>query len=201
MPVLGVTGGAATGKSTLVGLLLPKLAGTGFDADRCGRELLTADEEAKCLVRKTFPEADAGNGEVDRLALRQVVFSDPAKRAALEAILHPRIRERWLALAGANRNARDSGWLVVDIPLLYETCGDAHCDRVLVVGCDSSTQMARLRHVRGLRPDVAAGMVAAQWPLERKIAAADHVAWSEGSPAALDEQAALIANYLRHFHG
>lgn len=202
MPVLGVTGGIATGKTTFVRALLRRLPARGFDADECARELLASDEEVRESVREAFSDAALGSdGFPDRMKLRETVFSDPSKRQALEAILHPRIRAQWTALAEDQRRDEGKGWFVVDIPLLYETGAQSEFERVIAVGCSPATQRSRLQQERGLDPAMIERILAAQWPLERKLAAADHVVWTEGSLAALESQAALIADCLERLHG
>lgn len=197
MPVLGVTGGIATGKSTFVRTFLRHFSAQLFDTDLCARQLIADDPGVAQEIRSAFGEAALDPaGAPDRENLRALVFSDPSKRRILEAILHPRIRARWVTEAKPFRTMND--WLVVEIPLLYETGAEGEFDRVLVVGCGAATQRQRLEKERGLDSQMIAGILDAQWPLERKIAAANHVIWSEGSQDAFDRQTALFAKYLTH---
>lgn len=200
MPVLGITGGIATGKSTFTRALLRHLPAELFDADACAKELLDTDPAVREKVRQSFgAEVFDAQGQADRAKLRRLVFADETRRKTLEAILHPAIRETWIARAKASAAA--SGWFCVDIPLLFETAAEPHFDRVIVVACTPATQRARLREARGLTDEVAAGILAAQLDLHLKINRADHLIWNDSTVASLEEQAALLAGWLRQRYG
>ncbi|HWB59855.1 MAG TPA: dephospho-CoA kinase [Chthoniobacteraceae bacterium] len=203
VPILGITGGIATGKSTFAALLSRLTGAQLFDADHAARELLDTDEKVRRQVRLTFGDGIFGPaGEPDRAGLRELVFADAEKRRALEAILHPAIRERWVSLAAGARAAGSAGkWLAVDIPLLFETQSEGFFDAVIVVACRASTQMERLLNNRKLDRDIAGKMISAQMGLEAKIAKARHVVWNDGPARAMEEQAALLAARLKQHHG
>jgi dephospho-CoA kinase len=199
VPVLGLTGGIATGKSTFTRCLREQLPMEHFDADRCVHELLASDDTVRDAIREAFgPEACDAAGRPDRAKLRALVFGDEARRKKLESILHPIVRERWLGLAAA---ARANGeWWLVDIPLLYETGAEAHFDRVIVVACHRDTQLFRLTGERGLAPGTASQIIAAQLELGEKIQKADHVIWNDSTVPNLDGQSRILAACLRrHF--
>ena len=203
MPVLGITGGIATGKSTFTRRLLPLLDGTLFDADAAARALLSDNAKVISQVQETFEEALGSaprkEQKIDRARLREIVFHDPAKRKQLEDILHPLIRQEWMAQAELARAG--SRWLLVDIPLLYESGLEAEFNAVVVVACRAATQKARIVLERGLSEEIAERIIAAQQSLESKIARADHVIWSESPSARLEEQAQILATHLRgRFH-
>ncbi len=199
-PILGITGGIATGKSSFANLLARQTGARLFDADQATRDLLRSDENVRRLVRREFGDGIlAQDGELDRALLREVVFADTEKRRALERILHPAIRERWTTLAAGSRASGE--WLAVDIPLLYETGAEGAFDAIIVVACRASTQMERLLNIRKLDRAMAEKIIAAQMDLGAKIARADHLAWSDGPASALGEQAALLAAYLKLRHG
>ena len=200
MPVVGITGGIATGKSTFVRALLTQLPGVCFDADQCSRELLEEDPEVHEAVRQVFGDAVFGAlGRPDRLLLRRVVFQSDARRRELEAILHPRIRARWIGMA--HEHHRQASWLLVDIPLLFETEAEGHCDRTVVVACSRSVQETRLLEERHLPADLAQRIIGAQLDLGTKIKKADHVIWNDSTVSCLDGQAALLAGWLRQRYG
>jgi dephospho-CoA kinase len=200
MPVLGITGGIATGKSTFVRVLAPRLAAEVFDADRAAHELLAGDSAVHEAIRTTFGEAVFGpEGRPERSRLRELVFSDELQRRRLEDILHPVIRARWAALAG--QVLRIGGWLCVDIPLLYETDAAANFDRTIVVACSPETQRRRLRELRHLDAATADRMIGAQLDLNLKIQKADHVVWNDSTDTCLDRQAALLAGWLHQHYG
>lgn len=200
MPVFGITGGVATGKSSFVRALLKHAPAELFDADRCVHQLLAADPAVHSALRSAFgPTVFGADGSLDRAALRELVFDDDTARQRLESILHPLVREQWQALAEACQ--RSGARLYADIPLLYETGGEAHVDRVVVVACSSATQRERLRVQRGLANGLIERMIGAQLDLATKIARADHVVWNDSTPAALDDQARLLAAWLCQRYG
>ena len=198
MPVLGITGGIATGKTLFTGCLA-RLCPTlrVFDSDACARRLTTSDSGILNSIREQFGAAvfDAG-GALVRPALRAVVFADPAKRKALEAILHPAIRREWLGLAQAVREQGAAQWLAVDIPLLFETSAETHFDTVIAVACSPAIQRRRLTNQRHLPPALADSMIASQLPLAEKVRRADYAVWNDGLPEALEVQARFLSLHL-----
>lgn len=195
MPVLGVTGGIATGKSSFTRLFLRHFPAEFFDADQCAHDLLANDEAIRAAVVETFGAAicDAA-GRPDRAKLRSLVFQDESNRRRLEKILHPAIRDRWTARAG---NARGGGWFVADIPLLFETQAEARFDRIVVVACSPATQRRRLAEQRGLSAGLAEKIIHAQLDLPTKINQAHHVIWNDSTLSCLERQARLLAAWLR----
>jgi dephospho-CoA kinase len=170
-----------------------------FDSDRCVHELLAMDDTVRDAIVAAFGRdtCDA-NRRPDRAKLRTLVFADESRRKTLEGILHPIIRARWTAQAGAVR-ARGE-WLLIDIPLLYETGAEAHFDRVIVVAAPRDTQLFRLTSERGLAPDAAQRIIAAQLDLGEKTQKADHVIWNDSTVPNLDGQSRILAACLRrHF--
>jgi dephospho-CoA kinase len=198
VPVLGITGGIASGKTLFTECLssyCPSLR--VFDADRCARELTASDPAILAGIRDYFGSGvfDA-SGALQRSSLRGIVFSDPQKRKALEAILHPAIRRAWLDLARAVREEPGSPWLAVDIPLLFETAAEIHFDHIVVVACSAHTQRRRLMEKRHIPPALADSMIAAQLPLVTKIHRANTVVWNDGLTQGIQSQAALFAQTL-----
>ena len=195
MAVIGVTGGIGSGKSTFSKMLAEKLSARLFDADAASRELLESDPEVRRrITSELFAEAYTPGGQPDRAAIRRLVFQDPAAKARLESILHPRIRERWTQLAKECR--KTSTPLVVEIPLLFETGAERFFDRIVTVACSPETQLTRTA-ARGLTPDEAESIIRSQLPMDEKTARADFAAWNDGSLANLENQAAELANSLR----
>ena len=199
MPVIGLTGGIATGKSTFTRCLREQLPAGHFDSDRCVHDLLAADDAVRDAILAAFGADSIGeDGRPDRARLRALVFSDESRRKRLEAILHPIVRARWTALAETVR-AR-GGWVLIDIPLLYETGAAEHFDRIIVVACHRDTQLFRLARERGLAPGIALQIIAAQLDLGEKIKKADHVIWNDSTVPNLDGQSRILAACLRrHF--
>jgi dephospho-CoA kinase len=200
VPVLGITGGVATGKSTFTNALIRRLPAEVFDADRTAHKLLEHDAEIRRAVKAAFgDEIYDSAGKPDRPKLRELVFSDDDRRNQLEQILHPAIRTRWMQLGASAR--RERTWLVVDIPLLYETAAESHFDRVIVVACSPRTQRRRLSEKRALNPEMSDRILAAQLDLSLKINRADHLIWNDSTPACLEAQTELLVSWLTRSYG
>ena len=145
--------------------------------------------EVRHLLREHFGiEIFSANGDLNRAALRAIVFADSEKKhGALEQILDPRIRQQWSTAA---EESRQSGQLfLADIPLLYETQGEFLCDRVVVVACSQEIQQQRLISRAHLTPSAALAMIDSQMPLSEKISRADHVVLEQRVKFCLDAQA------------
>lgn len=200
MPVLGITGGIGTGKSAFCRCLGRWLPGTLFDADAVAREVLddpgVTREVLEAIGRDLIGREDGG---IDRSRLREVVFEDAAQLRKLEAILHPLIRARWRGLAGGFQGKGE--WLVVEIPLLFETGAASEFDTIAVVACSLATQRARIEQERGLPAQMAGRIIEAQQSLASKVSRAEHVIWSDSPLARLEEQAQIFAGYLLKCYG
>lgn len=196
MPAIGITGGISTGKSTFTECLRQLLPEAQFfDADVAGRQVVDL-EEVKRELRETFgPGVFSATGDLNREAVRAIVFQDAAKKGALEKILHPRIRRQWSFEADKHR--RFPKFFFADIPLLYETGGESLCDRVVVVACSPEIQLANLMRRMKLERAPAEAMIKSQMPLEEKIKRADHVVWNNGDRSALAGQAGLLVELWR----
>ncbi len=192
MAVIGITGGISTGKSTLCGCLREIVPNAKFfNADYAARALVNLDPEVKKEIRREFGNAifSADQG-LNREKLRHIVFTDAAKRRALEQILHPRIRRQWSTEAETHRNSPD--FFFADIPLLYETGGERLCDRVVVVACSYRTQLHWLMERMSLERSATEQMINSQMPVEEKIRRADHVVWNNGARTVLADQARCL---------
>ncbi|MCX6964734.1 MAG: dephospho-CoA kinase [Verrucomicrobia bacterium] len=195
MAVIGVTGGIGSGKSTFSKMLADHLSARLFDADSAARELLESDPAVReKITAELFAEAYTPDGKPDRAAIRRLVFQDPAAKARLESILHPRIRERWTQLAAECR--QNATPLVVEIPLLFETGAERFFDRIATVACSHETQLARTA-ARSLPRDEAESIIRSQIPLERKTTLAYFVVWNDGSLTNLENQASELAKILQ----
>lgn len=149
------------------------------DTDQLARELVQPGQPALAEIRDAFgSKVIFPDGSLRREQLASIVFADPAARKELEAILHPRIRERWLAQI-ENWRKEDCPLAVVVIPLLYETRAESHFDKVICVACSENARRERLL-ARGWTPKQIKQRIAAQMPIADKIARADFVIWTEG---------------------
>ncbi len=196
MPAIGITGGISTGKSTFCKCLKEILpAARFFNADEVARQLVDLEEVKQELLAKFGFGIFSGNGDLNRDALRTIIFQDAAKKSALELILHPRIRRQWSVEADRHRISPE--FFFADIPLLYETGGETLCDRVVVVACSPDIQLANLRRRMEIERAPAEAMIKSQMPLEEKIKQADHVVWNNGDRPVLAAQAASLVELWR----
>ena len=179
MKVLGLTGGIGSGKSMVLSMFA-NLGAEVIDADHLAREVVEPGQPALEEIATAFGrDMLMPDGRLDRGKLARIIFADPVARARLNAITHPRIRER-MATEMALRGSRP-GLLIVDIPLLYENDRSDTVESVIVVWVDAKTQLRRLTERDGLTPDEARQRIAAQMPLDEKRARADLVVDNSGS--------------------
>ena len=194
MKVCGLTGGVGMGKSTAAGFLLQAGARV-VDTDEIARELVQPGQPALVEIRHEFGgKVFLTDGSLNRAALAEKVFADEALRKKLEAILHPRIRERWSAQVVTWREEKVLLAVVV-IPLLFETKAEVAFDKIICVACSPSSQSERLR-ARGWTDDQIRRRIAAQLPVEPKLARSHFVVWTEGAPEVHHRQIAEILRNL-----
>ena len=175
---IGLTGGIATGKST-VGQLLQEGHGLPvLDADLFARQALAPGTEGARVVLERY-------GTLDRPALAHIVFGDPAERHWLEQLVHPLVRQRF---DQELTTLAEQPAVVLMIPLLFEAGLEGLCSEVWLVDCDEGQQLARLMARNGLTQAEAQGRINAQWPLERKRLLADRTISNRGTAAALETQ-------------
>ncbi|MCS5693726.1 dephospho-CoA kinase [Cyanobium sp. FGCU-6] len=188
---IGLTGGIATGKST-VGALLAARGLPVLDADQFAREALAPGSAGAHRVLERFgePVRAPGEGErsaaaIDRGALGRIVFADAGERRWLEQLVHPLVRARFVAEL---KRLRQEPVVVLMIPLLFEVGLEEICSEVWLVDCGEEQQLQRLMEREGLAEAEARRRIAAQWPLARKRALADVVIDNGASPSALPGQ-------------
>jgi len=190
--VVGLTGGIGSGKST-VAARFAALGVPVIDADRVAREVVEPGQPALGEVAQAFGGGVLGaDGALDRAALRARVFADPRERRRLEAIVHPRVRER--LRAGLAR--LEAPYAVVEIQLLIESGQRDLVDRVLVVEASEPVRVARATARDGTDPAQVRQIVAAQASAEQRRAAAHDVITNEGTLEALE--AAVRALHERY---
>jgi dephospho-CoA kinase len=179
MKVCGLTGGVGMGKSTAARFLRERGAQI-VDTDELARELVQPGQPALDKIQTAFGKTViASTGELKRAELARIVFSDADARNQLEAILHPPIREQWLAQIETWRG-QNYPLAVVVIPLLFETRAESHFDKIVCAACSAAAQRERLL-ARGWTPEQIKQRIAAQMPVEQKIARADFVIWTDGA--------------------
>lgn len=185
--VIGLTGGIASGKSTVAALLRERGAAI-VDADQVARDVVAAGQPAFAeLVARFGLEIVGADGQLDRKALGAKVFADPDARRDLNAITHPRIAEASRA-AIARHAAAGAPVVFYEAALLIENQIHRGLDGVIVVAAPRDVQAARLAARDTLAPEAVEGRLAAQLPLEAKLAAATWVIDNRGDRAALAEE-------------
>lgn len=190
---IGLTGGIASGKTTVAELFAARGVPV-LDTDQIARDVVAPGTPGLEEVAQAFgPGVLAADGSLDRRALRERVFADPAERRRLEAMLHPRIRaelERRSAAAGGP-------YQVLVIPLLVEGDGRTRVDRVLVVDCPEEVQVARLVARDGGTEAGARAILGAQATRAERLAAADDVIENHGAREALEAAVAALDTHYR----
>ena len=181
MGYFGLTGGAASGKST-VARMFQDLGARIIDADRIGHEMLRSSSPAYAEILRQFGrEILDESGEIDRSRLSQIVFRNPQKLQQLNAIAHPRIIARVEDLA-AQYHADDPGAVIlVDAALIFEAGIGGCFDKVVVAWCWPEQQIERLMAKSGLTREEAEQRIAAQMPAEEKRRRADYLIDCSGS--------------------
>ncbi|WP_048600581.1 dephospho-CoA kinase [Rubeoparvulum massiliense] len=185
--LIGLTGGIATGKST-VSRYLQERGAWIVDADRIAHEVVEPGEEGLQQVVAHFGSAVfLPDGRLNRQRLGHLVFSDAVKRKALEQILHPLIRARMWAEVERARTA-NSPWIVLDVPLLIENGLYQEVDAVILVVVSKETQLARLMERDHVSEEEAKRRIAAQMPLDEKRHYAHFIIDNDGTIEATYKQ-------------
>jgi dephospho-CoA kinase len=186
--LVGLTGGIATGKST-VSALLRELGCEIIDADRLAREVVEPGQPALAQIATEFGrDVLTPDGALDRKQLGAIVFADPVRRLRLEAITHPAIRERFTARLDELAAKGFTGIVVFDAPVMIESGNYKNMERMIVVVTDDATQMARLNGRDGTGDAENRRKIASQMPLAEKARLADYVIDNSGSREATAEQ-------------
>ena len=192
--VVGLTGGIGSGKSSAADEFA-RLGATVVDTDLIAHELTGQGGAALAQIERLFGKDFLESNALNRKKMREHVFSNPAAKKKLEALLHPMIREE-----SARRIAAAAGpYVVYVVPLLVES-GDPRrgVNRVVVVDAPAEAQLARVRMRSALGADEVSAIIAAQAGRAERLAAADDVIDNSGTPGALRKQvAALHRKYLQ----
>jgi len=193
MRVVGLTGGIGSGKS-LAAEYFADLGALVIDADQLARAAIERGSRGFDEVVAMFGDSILRNGDIDRRALGELVFSDPTKKAALEAIIHPWVRSEFEA---AVLSLSGNQTLVYEIPLLFETGGADRFDIVITVEAQMDKRVERLRE-KGLHISEIQARIAAQASREERISIADYVIENSGSKDDLLRQVENIWDGLTH---
>ena len=182
---VGLTGGIATGKST-VSAYLKQQDIPVIDADLVARQVIEPTGLAYPEVKAAFPTAFI-DGQLVRSKLGDIIFHDNEKRLLLNKLMHPKIRQQMLELADQYEQSGHS-LIVFDIPLLLEGDWKQLVDQVVVVYCNASLQKERLMERNQLSAEEAQARIDSQLDIEQKKRLADHILWNEGKHEALYQQ-------------
>lgn len=182
---VGLTGGIGSGKSEVTRRLAARGA-VVIDADQVARAVVAPGTPGLAAVVDAFgPDVLAADGGLDRDRLAAIVFTDPAARERLNAIVHPLVRAETARRMTA---APPDAIVVNDVPLLVETGSTDRYDVIVVVSAFTEAQLARLTGLRGMPELAARARIEAQASSEERLAVADFVIDNDGSLSALDEQ-------------
>ena len=187
MLVVGLTGNIGSGKST-VAQMLSERGATIIDADVLARRAVEAGTAAyERIVARWGSEIVAPDGQLDRAALRRVVFADHEQLEELNQIVHPEVERLRNRLVESARKRGDR-IVICDIPLLFERHMTDRVDRIILVDAHRAIRLERLVKDRGLRETEAMDMIAAQMPAELKRARADYVIDNDGTLTQLERR-------------
>lgn len=197
--LLALTGGIASGKS-LVASRLAELGAVHIDADLLARDVVEPGSPGLAEIEAEFgPDVIQGDGTLDRAALGAIIFTDPDRRAKLNAITHPRVRDLTRQRIADAVAADPDAIIVYDVPLLAEARGDAPMkfDAIVVVHADTETRIRRMVELRGMKRQEAVHRLNSQASDTERLAIADVVLDNNGTPEQLLAQVDALWAQLR----
>lgn len=186
MKLIGLTGGAGSGKST-VSEMFRELSAVIVDADEASHAVYAPGSPGFDAVVAEFGDEYVRDGRIDRARLGELVFHDEDARLRLNAIVHPMVRE-WMAQRTAEAIERGADVVIHDVPLLFESDLERLYENVICVYVPEPVQVRRLVDGRGISPQRARAIVAAQMPIEMKRERAQHVIDNQGMREATRDQ-------------
>ena len=186
MKLIGLTGGAGSGKST-VAEMFRELGAEIIDADEATHSVYAPGSPGFARVVQEFGDEYVRDGRIDRARLGDLVFHDRDALRRLNAIVHPLVRE-WMATRTAEAAGRGAEVVIHDVPLLFENGLQVMYGDVVTVYVPEEVQLKRLVEGRGLSTDRARAIIAAQMPIEQKKVHAQHVIDNSGSREATRDQ-------------
>lgn len=189
--ILGLTGGIASGKST-VSKKLKELGNYIIDADKISKEVSDSFEMLEKL-KENFGLGVINNGHLDRQKLRKIIFENEEKRELLNNIMHPAIVKKILEEI---ENNKEENLIILDIPLLYETGLEYLCDKVLVVCTDESIQVERVKARDGIDGTLAKKIIDSQMSLMKKVKKGDMYIENNGKLEELLKKVEVIYRQL-----
>lgn len=195
--VIGLTGGIASGKSTVSQMIKEKSIRV-VDADVIAKEAVSKGSAALHQIVQTFgEEVLLPNGELNRQQLGAIIFSDEEKRKQLNAIVHPEVRKEMLEQRDEGVSNNET-FVVLDIPLLFESKLEGLVDRIIVVYTTPELQLSRLMNRNDLSEEEALNRIHSQQSLEEKCQKADRVIENTKDLAFIRKQLENILNEWEH---
>jgi len=175
MILVGLTGGVATGKST-VAKMFKQCGAAVINADLLARQVVEPGKPAWRAIVKLFGKRVLNHDRsLDRQALGSIIFHNPKKRRQLERIIHPRVAREQARLTKAITRKDPNAVVIYEVPLLFEAGVDKRVDKIIVVTADRNIQIARLKKRNGLSRAEAIRRIRSQMPLAKKTQQADHL--------------------------
>ena len=197
MILVGLTGGVATGKST-VAKMFKRRGAVVIDADELAREVVKPDKPAWRQIVKMFGKTVLNpDRTLNRRELGAVVFGNRTKLRQLEQIIHPRVAREQARRTREAARTDPTAVIIYDVPLLFEAGIDKRVDKIIVVTADRKSQIARLRKRNGLSQAEAIRRINCQMPLAKKIQRADHVLNGTFSRPSLRQQVGQLLKIFR----
>lgn len=192
MVIVGVTGSIGTGKTT-VAKMLRRLGAVVIDADDIAHRAMEPGNPAWKKISSRFGKGILrDDGYIDRKKLGEMVFSDKKELKKLCDILHPEVYRRMRVIVSRTRKADSSALVVLDVPLLLETGGRKHIDKLIVVSAPRSVQLERACRKFDLKRSAILRRIRMQMPLKDKVKEADHVIDNGGSLISTEKQVRAI---------
>jgi dephospho-CoA kinase len=196
MILVGLTGGVATGKST-VAKMFKRCGAIVINADLLARQVVEPGKPAWRAIVKLFGKTVLNQGRsLDRQALGSIVFQNPKKRRQLERIIHPCVAREQQRLVRLIAKRKPRAVVIYEVPLLFEAGVHKRVDKIIVVTANRNTQIARLKKRNGLSRAEALRRIRSQMPLAKKIQQADHVLNGSLSRPSLRKQVGQLFNSL-----
>lgn len=201
MILIGLTGGVATGKST-VAQMFKKRGAVVIDADELAHAMVQPGKPAWQEIVQVFGKQILNpDRSINRQVLSSIVFSRPAKRRRLERIIHPRVAREQQRLTRAAATQNPNAVVIYDVPLLFEAGIDTRVDKIVVVAADQKTQIARLRKRNGLSQAEALRRIRSQIPMQKKCRLADIVLDGAKEKRLLAQDVAKVYTILSRCNG
>lgn len=197
MLIIGLTGGYASGKSTVAGMF-EELGAVVIDADILARKVVEREKPAWKKIVEHFGEKVLNEDKtLNRITLGQIIFNDETERKRLEAIIHPRVLEEEQKAIYEIRKKEPDAVVILSVPLLIESGHHKICDRIAVVTVDEEIHIQRLMKRDGFSREEAVKRISAQMPLSEKVKHADYVIDNSGKIEETEKHVRNVFKMLR----